>query len=138
MKNKPSLRALKKKVWKAFSLWIRLRDADEGGTVSCYTCGALMHWKESHAGHAIPGRTNAVLFDPEIVRTQDPKCNLFGGGMYHIFATKLIKEHGLEWWENKLIGAKKPVKYTRTDLEELLADFDRKVCELAMLRRTVE
>jgi hypothetical protein len=138
VKRQPSLRSLKKKVWRAFSLWIRSKGADEGGTEYCFTCSTPHHWKELHAGHAIPGRTNAVLFDEDIVKPQCPRCNIFGSGQYHIFATKLIKEHGMDWWENKLIGAKKPVKYTRADLEELLAEFDRKVCELAMLRRTVE
>lgn len=138
MTKKPSLRSLKKKVWKVFSQWIRLKDADEGGTVQCYTCGCLMHWKESHAGHAIPGRHNAVLFDEDIVKTQCPKDNLFGGGMYHVFATKLIKEHGMEWWEAKLAGAKQVVKWTAADLEEKLQFYNRKVSEIAMVRRTVE
>jgi hypothetical protein len=138
VKKPASLKTTKRKCWKVFSQWIRLKDSDEGGTASCYTCGALAHYKDLHAGHAIPGRHNAVLFDEDIVKPQCPRCNIFGSGQYHIFATKLIKEHGMDWWENKLIGAKKPVKYTRTDLEELLAEFDRKVAEIAMLRRTVE
>lgn len=120
MKKKPTLSAVKKKAWKAFSEYIRRKDADAGGTERCYTCGKLAHWKELHAGHAIPGRHNAVLFDQDIVRPQCPVCNIWKGGNYPIFTTKLIKENGMEWWESKLAGAGRIVKYTRADLEELI------------------
>src|SRR3989304_4027343 len=68
--KKRSFKTLKRKAWKAFSEYIRRRDADYAGRVSCYTCGLRMHWKSAHAGHAIGGRHHAVLFDPEICRPQ--------------------------------------------------------------------
>jgi hypothetical protein len=129
-KKKQTLSSLKKKCWKVFSEWIRRKDADAGGTVCCYTCGKLMFWKEAHAGHAIPGRHNAVLFDPDIVRVQCPVDNIWKGGAYHIFATKLIRENGIDWWESKLEGAKQVVKYTRADLEDLIKNYQRKLKEL--------
>jgi len=131
VKKKPTLRSLKARAWKLFSEWIRRKDADQGGTVSCYTCGKLMFWKEAHAGHAIPGRHNAVLLDPEIVRPQCPRDNLFLGGRYEIFATKLIKEKGMEWWEAKLEGARAIVKLTRGDYEALISSYKQKLEELA-------
>jgi len=131
VKKKPTLRSLKARAWKLFSEWIRRKDADQGGTVSCYTCGKLMFWKEAHAGHAIPGRHNAVLLDPEIVRPQCPRDNLFLGGRYEIFATKLIKEKGMEWWEAKLEGARAIVKLTRGDYEALISSYKQKLEDLA-------
>jgi hypothetical protein len=129
-KNSKSLRALKAKAWKLFSEWIRRKDADEGGTVECFTSGKLMHWKDAHAGHGIPGRHNAVLFDPDIVKPQSPVDNIWKGGQYHIFATKLIKEHGMEWWDQKLIDSRKVVKYTAADLEDLILDLKQKLNQL--------
>lgn len=126
-KKQKSLSSLKAKAWKLFSEYVRRKDADESGTVSCYTCGKLMYWKEAHAGHAIPGRHNAVLFDLDIVKPQCPRDNLFMGGMYHVFATKLIKENGMEWWEKKLEGARQIVKYTRADMEALIDSFKAKL-----------
>lgn len=127
MKKKPTLSGLKKKAWKVFSEFIRRRDSDEGGTASCYTCGALLFWREGHAGHGIPGRTNSVLLDPELVKFQCPPCNIWKRGMHHIFATKLIKEHGMEWWDAKVAGARRVVKYTRSDLEDLISEFKQKL-----------
>lgn len=127
-KKKPTLSALKKRCWKLVSEFVRRKDADEGGTTNCYTCGTYLHWKyDAQAGHAIPGRTNAVLLDTEILRPQCYACNCHRKGMHHIFATKLIKEHGMEWWEKKLEGARQVVKYTRSDLEDLIKSYKEKL-----------
>lgn len=129
-KKKQTLSGLKKKAWKIVSEYVRRRDADEGGTAACYTCGELKFWKELHAGHAIPGRNNAVLFDVDIIRPQCPRDNLWMGGRYEIFAAKLIREHGLEWFEQKLAGARQAVKLSRSDLEEIIEEFKGKLEEL--------
>lgn len=131
-KKKKSLGALKKKAWKLVSEWVRRSHADEGGTVECVTCGKLMHWKESHAGHAIPGRHNAVLLDTEIIRPQCPVDNIWKGGRYEIFTTRLIKENGMEWWEKKLEESRRVVKYSRADLEDLIQTYKQKLSELTL------
>jgi hypothetical protein len=131
VKRKSTLKGLKNKAWKIVSEYVRRKDADEGGTTQCYTCGSYLHWKyEAQAGHAIPGRHNAVLLDLEILRPQCYRCNCAMGGQYHIFATKLIKEHGMEWWDQKLIDSRKVVKYTASDLEDLILDLKQKLHEL--------
>lgn len=89
-----------------------------------------MFWKEAHAGHAIPGRTNSVLFDADIVKPQCPTDNIWKGGQYHIFATKLIRAHGMDWWEQKLIDSKRVVKYTAADLEDLILELKQKLEQL--------
>jgi hypothetical protein len=136
-KKAKSLRQLKDQAWKLLSQYVRRRHADEGGTVSCYTCGKLLHWKyEAQAGHAIHGRTGAVLLDVEIIRPQCDRCNRpisrFGGrgGNYEVFAAKLIRENGLEWFERKLQGAREVVKLTRSDLEEFIQNYKQKLEEL--------
>jgi hypothetical protein len=109
------------------SEYVRRKDADEGGTVACFTCGELSYWKELHAGHAIPGRRNAVLYDVDIIKPQCARDNLFMAGRHDVFAAKLIKEHGLEWFEEKLSGARQVVKFTREDLEDLIACYKAKL-----------
>lgn len=128
MKKKPTLSGLKKKAWKVVSEYVRRREADEGGFVHCYTCGAPIHWKyEAQAGHSIPGRHNAVLLDDSICRPQCYGCNCGKSGQHHIFATKLIKENGMEWWERKLEGARLLVKFTRDDIEQLIQNYKNKL-----------
>lgn len=125
--RRPPLRALKAKAWKLFSEYVRRRDADAGGTEHCYTCGTPKFWKELQCGHAIPGRHNAVLLDEEICRPQCPRCNVFMGGRYEIFATKLIKERGMDWWEKKLFGSRGVVKLSRADMEVIISTYQMKL-----------
>lgn len=131
MKKKPTLKSLKNKAWALCSRYVRLREADEGGYVHCYTCRAPIHAiQEAQAGHAIPGRNNAVLLDDSICRPQCYACNCMRGGMHHIFATKLIRENGIEWWEKKLAGAREIVKLSRDDYEKKIAQFKAMLKEL--------
>ena len=123
--KKRSFKTLKRRAWKVFSEYIRRRDADYAGRVSCYTCGVRMPWKQSHAGHAIGGRHHAVLFDPDICRPQCYRCNVPMRGQYPIFAAKLIRERGLEWFEAKLSGARRPVKLASADLSALMERYQR-------------
>ena len=131
--KKPTLSSLKKKAWTLLSEYVRRKDADEGGTTQCFTCGKYIHWKyEAQAGHAIGGRRNAVLFDLEIIRPQCFACNAkhIGNGMPQVFIPKLIREHGIEWWERKAQQARKPQSLTRSDVEDLIRGFAEKLRSL--------
>jgi hypothetical protein len=129
-KKQPSRRALKDKAWKLFSEWVRRRDADEGGTVHCVSCRAPVFWKEAHAGHFVGGRTNAVLFHPDIVHPQCVRCNLFLGGNYAQYALYMLDKFGREKVEEFLSLRHQVVKLTRTDLEECIELYKQKLEEL--------
>src|SRR5690242_17136225 len=104
--KKRSLPYQKQCTWKAFSVYIRLRDADLNGICACCTCGAFHHWKDGlriNAGHAVPGRGNAVLFDESIVAAQCAGCNNDGGGEQYKFFEFLKKKHG---WDDGVIQEK--------------------------------
>lgn len=126
-KKKPSLSSLKKKAWKLFSEFVRRKHADKEGIATCYTSGVRAHWKELQCGHAIGGRHNAVLFDEEICRPQTVAENIYKRGNYPIFTTRLIKEKGMDWWEEKLAGSRKTVKWNRSDLEDLISYYKAKL-----------
>lgn len=136
MSRKVSLKTLRKRAWDACSKYVRQSYALSDGWTVCYTCGVMGHWKQMQCGHAIPGRSNSVLLDTDILRVQCPTCNIFKRGMHHVFATKLIKEKGLEWWEAKLVHAKETVKYTRADYEQIAEDFKLKLQQLSVEQRS--
>lgn len=79
------------------------------------------------AGHAIGGRTGAILFDEELLRPQCKVCNIWKNGNYTIYTTNLIKEHGMEWWENKLVESRKIRKWTRGELLELIEAYKERL-----------
>lgn len=127
-------KSLKKKAWDALSRYVRLSSANLDGYADCYTCEKPFHWKQLQAGHAIPGRHGAVLFDLDIIRCQCYSCNVGRRGNYPIFTTKLIEENGLAWWKEKLDGSRKIVKHTRDDLEQLINNFVQRTNELPFNR----
>jgi len=121
---------IKKRAWDAFSRWIRMSNADGFGMVTCYTCNNRMHWKEMHAGHGIPGRHNAVLFLEEIVKPQDPACNIFKGGNLAVFTRKLIAELGIEMYDKIVSNTRIPIKYTKEDYLEVGKKYLQKLEDL--------
>lgn len=127
MKKKPTLRGLKERCWKVFSEYVRRKDADSGGTNYCFTCGAPKFWKELHAGHFVGGRTNAVLFNEEIVKPQCLTCNVFMNGNYSAYTLKMIDLHGRPKVEEFLALRHQVKKYTRADLEDLIAAYKLKL-----------
>ena len=48
-----SKKGLKDKLWKLFSQYIRLRDAEWNGNAPCISCGKVIFWKDLDAGHFI-------------------------------------------------------------------------------------
>jgi hypothetical protein len=129
MKKKPKLSTVKKKAWKAFSLYIRIRSL-EGNLITCYTCDNQRPIGKITAGHGISGRTNAVLFMEEVVRPQCIACNVFNGGRYWIFTPKLIEELGMKKYSQLAKQAKKTVKYTIQDYLDIEKKYKNKLDKL--------
>lgn len=121
VKNKT---AQKNRAWVSFSLYIRLRDClattgdREWGI--CVTCGERKHFKELQAGHAISGRSNAILLDEELVNAQCQRCNNYEGGNHGIYSVWFIKKYGMDKWEEKV----RLSKQTKVDI-----DWDEKTLE---------
>jgi len=47
------------------------------------------------------------------------RCNKWLNGNYGVFSSKLIEEHGQQWWDNKWREAHKPKQWRELDLEAL-------------------
>lgn len=129
MKTK-SVSSVKKKVWKVFSDYIRLRDClnttglpDYG---ACITCGKLVPKKLLQAGHFIPGRHNANLFSEEGTHAQCYNCNINLKGNTLEYRRKIIELYGEGYDEVLEAQARKTVKFTIPDLEAKLAEYKGK------------
>ena len=132
MSVKPGARARKKKTpyqrqkaktWSAFSKMIRTRDCLlSTGSLEygeCCTCGKVYEFRRLQAGHYIPGRTNANLFDVQGVHAQCIGCNMYGRGKpqeYHMYMAGRYDEEVLEAMRVK---AKKTKKYSLLELKEM-------------------
>lgn len=86
--------------------------------------------RHGDAGHAIPGRTNGILFDEDLVRAQCRECNRIFEGDQETFTKQLINEHGEEWFNNKLQERRSVVKYTTNELLQIAEYYKIKKDEL--------
>jgi len=111
-KTKTPRQKAKEKAWDAFSIFIRTRDClrftgnpEEG---MCVTCKSMKLRKELQAGHFVGGRSNAVLFNEQIVYSQCGYCNqkppIGLGGNYAAYTLFMFDEG-----------------YTRAEIEGFLA-----------------
>lgn len=123
MKKKVNKSAIKKKAWAEFSRYIRLKNADKNGMVTCYTCPTQKHWKEMQAGHGIGGRNNAVLFLEEVVRPQCIGCNMYANGRYAVFTRRLIDELGMKEYDRIVSLSNVPVQYKAFQYQEIYEKY---------------
>lgn len=125
------------KAWNAFSRYIRLRDAIKttGGVeyCVCVTCGRT---KPSfglgciQAGHFVPSRCNAVLFDEECVSGQCYGCNCGQGGMWVEYEAIMVERHGVEKVEEMKRRKHETVKYSKSDYKDIKDKYDKKYEDL--------
>lgn len=121
-KKKKTIPKLKTELDKWFSLYIRLRNADDKGMVECFTCGSLKNYKEQQCGHFQSRRHNATRWDETNCQVQDAKCNIFSQGEQFKFAQKLDEVYGEGTAESLQIKAQQTTKLTRA---ELLEDIEK-------------
>lgn len=123
MAKKASKKTLKAKAWKIFSEYIRRKASDYRGLCACVTCGKEDHWKNMQAGHAVGGRTNAILFREDVVHVQCPGCNVFKHGNYNRYSLFMIDKYGRDHFEYLLSLKNKPMKLTEQDLEDIIEKY---------------
>jgi hypothetical protein len=133
-KQSSPIKRAKNKAWKYFSIYIRTRDnirfSGDPDMGMCVTCKKEFPFKELQAGHFVGGRTNALLFDEEIVYTQCANCNLYLRGNYQSYTLFMLKEVGEEKIEEFLARKSLTLKYTTEDFLEIADKYKEKAREL--------
>ena len=94
MSKTQTVSKLKKKLDALFSQYVRRKDADHLGFISCYTCGVSKHYKEMHAGHFMSRKHLMTRWHLTNVKPQCPGCNLFRAGEQYKFAIYLDQREG--------------------------------------------
>ena len=122
------------KVAKRLQLLVRVKASDDNGYCKCVTCDTVKHYKEMQGGHFIPrGCTETKLME-ENVHPQCAGCNGFGmkhGTAAQRYTIWMQEYYGDDFVENLLNiqRAKKPFKWIRGDLMDLLDDINGQIKE---------
>lgn len=118
------------KLWKAFSLFIRLRDSDDNGYGKCFTCERVIYFSDGDCGHGIGRQHKATKFDERNNHLQCKKCNGFEGGQQAIYKEEVERKYGTGTWNDIVQKSKQIVKRTQAEINELESHYKEKVKEL--------
>lgn len=129
MKKSPRASA-KKRLDAVFSRWIRLKDADSTGMVTCVTCGKRLHWKQAQAGHYVPRNNMSTRWLPENVHVQDVGCNLFGRGKPDEMAIYIMRKYGAQELERLNAMKHTITKFHAYDLNAMIAYYESELLKL--------
>ena len=121
---KKTISKLKKELDKIFSVYIRLRDANEYGMVQCFTCGIVRGYKDGmQNGHFQSRKHLATRFDEENCQVQCIKCNMFSQGEQFKFGLNLDVKYGEGTAEELEFLARNTLKISRVEYEEKISYY---------------
>ena len=128
---KKTISKLKKELDKWFSLYIRLRYANEYGMIQCFTCGIVRGYKDGmQNGHFQSRKHLATRFDEENCQVQCIKCNMFSQGEQFKFGINLDAKYGEGKAEEMEFLARTTLKISRVEYEEKISYYKTLVNKL--------
>ena len=124
---------LKKELDKYFSLFIRLRSANEYGYCQCFTCGKVGHYKTGgmQNGHFQSRKHLATRFSEDgNCEVQCIKCNIFDSGQQYLFSLRLDEKYGGGTSEELEYLARTIHNVSRVEYEEKISYYKNLVKNL--------
>ncbi len=136
-RKKTTITSLKKKLWKIFSIYIRMRDCLETtGTTThgkCCTCGRDYPIGKLQAGHFIPGREDSILFDPSCVHAQCYRCNVQRSGEWVKYFRFMEKKYGQIRIDILMVKSETKCKITPEWIETATAYYLERIEEMEVV-----
>jgi hypothetical protein len=109
--------------WKAFSRYVRLRDAirttGTPDSVVCFTCGAVLRTPESQAGHIVGRAWGRALYNEDVVFAQCPECNMRYEGAHVLGFLHLASLVGIAAATDAVVDAAGHRGFTMHELEDI-------------------
>ena len=120
---KKTISKLKKELDKWFSLYIRLRGADDNGNNQCCTCGTIDNWKKLQCGHFVSRKHLSTRFHEMNCFPQCVSCNIFKYGEQWKFGQFLDRNLGEGVSEELVILGYTICKISKSDYEEKITYY---------------
>ena len=119
--KKETVSYLTKELDKVFSVYIRTRDMDKNGFVSCIDCGKKNHWTKVDCGHFQPRSCMNTRWNEMNCQSQLKSCNgPRGQGRQWLFGQALNLKYGEGTADYLVTEAEKPKKWTSEELKMLI------------------
>ncbi len=123
----PSRKSLADRLWKLTSQYVRNIESE------CYTCPKVLEFREREAGHYwTQGGHKRVKFDLMNVHTQCHSCNHFKSGNLAKYASRLIREYGIEKYQDLELRSNDSTPFTEIELEQMILEMEEKIKSLIL------
>jgi len=124
--RKPTRKGLIKKLDTIFSEYIRKKNADKKGYVTCITSGKKYHFSEVDAGHFISRKEMSTRWNEQNVWPQSRYDNRYRYGKQYEYSLALEKKKkGLP--KHLYNESKKTIKFSLVDLAEMIDIYKEKL-----------
>jgi hypothetical protein len=125
------LAKLKKQLDTVFSIYIRMKYADDDLYVKCFTCDTVLKYdKGMQNGHFYSRNLLSLRFNEMNCRPQCVGCNMFKKGNYIEYYRRLEAEIGKGGMDYLYHLSKQSIKLTRADYQELIEKYEAKTLAL--------
>lgn len=119
-KRQASIQTLTKKLDVIYSKYIRLRDAMEGGSTRCISCGQIKPFDKMDCGHFHSRTHKSTRWDEDNTHSECSFCNRFRSDHMIGYRENLIRKIGLKRFELLNWKAHQTKKWSCFELEELI------------------
>ena len=129
---KKTISKLKKELDTIFSVYIRLREANEYGYCQCFTCGVVRHYKDGmQNGHFQSRKHLSTRFSEDgNCEVQCVSCNIFGSGQQWKFGMNLDAKYGEGRAVELEFLARTTLKISSAEYEEKISYYKNLVSNL--------
>jgi 5-methylcytosine-specific restriction endonuclease McrA len=111
----------------AFSEYIRLRDADSDGIVTCITCEDRHHWTGVDCGHFVPRANMATRWDLKNCNSQCRLCNSTQDGAAELHAVAIDRMYGEGTAEKLEKMGKQERHFSEHELQGMLDELRKEI-----------
>lgn len=115
---------------KWFSYFIRFRDSDENGYITCYCCGKKVFWKDANNMHYIPRQHLSLRYSETNCHAGCVKCNHFDNGNIEQYIIHLKKDYGDDINERLVLAKNQKTKISEVEYKTLIAYYKIEVKRL--------
>lgn len=121
---------LKAALDKVFSQFIRLRDSDDNGYITCYCCSKKVFWKEAHNMHYIPRQHLSLRFSEVNCHAGCVRCNYFNNGNIEQYIIHLKKDFGEDINERLVLAKNQKIKISEAEYKVMITHYKSEVRKL--------
>lgn len=123
-----------KELDEVFSLFVRARDCDSLGLITCFVSGARVPWKQADAAHYMSRKHMATRFEEYNVHACSIDSNRFDPDHDVKYHTKMVLKYGRELPLQLDNMSKSMVKFTAAELQEKIEFYKEEVKKLRALK----